>query len=149
MSVCKKATGSPTYLYNTEELITCLFACAKIGAIFNPINFRLMAEEVAFILSDAEPKVVLFEQAVAEQVAKIADRFPDIQFWYKPTATHRTTHHSYAQKVAAASDECFPIDVSETDLYSIMYTSGTTGRPKGVMHRHRDMIEQSMISSAP
>lgn len=140
----QKGDRVSTFLYNTEELITCLFACAKIGAIFNPINFRLMSEEVAFILSDAEPKVVLFEQAVAPHVEKIAGRFPNIQFWCIDGDTPAYAH-SYAQKVEAASDERFPIDVAETDLYSIMYTSGTTGRPKGVLHRHRDMIEQSMI----
>ncbi len=140
----QKGDRVSTYLYNTHELITCLFACAKIGAIINPINFRLMSEEVAFILSDAEPKVVLFEQALAEQVEKIHDRFPSIQFWYVDEEPPSYAY-SYAQKVAEASDAFPSVEVSENELYSIMYTSGTTGRPKGVMHRHRDMIEQSVI----
>ncbi|WP_017755164.1 fatty acid--CoA ligase [Calidifontibacillus oryziterrae] len=133
-----------TYLYNTEELATSFFACAKIGAVFNPINFRLMGEEVAFILEDAEPKVVLFEKALQAQIDLIEKRFPHIAFWFidedKPDYAA-----SYREKVAAGSSATPQIKVEEADLYAIMYTSGTTGRPKGVMHRHRDMVEQSMV----
>src|SRR4051812_32702540 len=60
----KKGDRVSTFLFNTEELGTAFFACAKIGAVFNPINFRLMAEETAYILADAAPKVVLFEKSL-------------------------------------------------------------------------------------
>lgn len=135
-----------TYLFNTAELATAFFACAKIGAVFNPINFRIGAEEVAYILSDAEPKVVLFEQALEPQVASIQERFAGTIFWFVDSHSGVPTYaHDYAQKVAAASDTRPEAEVNENDLYAIMYTSGTTGRPKGVMHRHRDVIEQSLV----
>lgn len=57
-----------TVLFNTAEFATTLFACIKIGAVFNPINFRLTAKEITFILQDADPKVVLFEKATHPQV---------------------------------------------------------------------------------
>lgn len=132
-----------TYLFNTEELATCLFACTKLGAVFNPINFRLKAEELAFILGDAEPSVLLFEQSLSSTVAAIHTRFPGIQFWSvdpeKPDFAL-----DYHARVNAAPDTRPDVAVDETDLYGIMYTSGTTGHPKGVMHRHRDMVDQSM-----
>src|SRR5688500_13520488 len=71
----KKGDRVSTFLFNTEELATTFFACAKIGAIFNPINFRLTPEEVAYILTDAMPKVVLFEKALEPVISAIENRF--------------------------------------------------------------------------
>ncbi|CAH0347641.1 fatty acid--CoA ligase [Bacillus sp. CECT 9360] len=140
----KKGDRVSTYLYNNEELATAFFACAKIGVVFNPINFRLMAEELSYILSDAEPSVVLFEQALESTVADVESRFPEIAFWFidNDTPSYAANYH---EKTAAAPLQELTDDIKETDLYAIMYTSGTTGRPKGVLHLHRDMVEQSMI----
>lgn len=140
----KKGDRVSTYLYNNEELATAFFACAKIGAVFNPINFRLMAEELAYILSDAKPKVVLFEEALKSTIADIESRFPEIAFWFIDENVPSFAA-SYYGKTAAAQQQEIKNDIQETDLYAIMYTSGTTGRPKGVLHKHRDMIEQSML----
>jgi long-chain acyl-CoA synthetase len=140
----KKGDRVSTFLFNTEELGTAFFACAKIGAVFNPINFRLMGEEVAFILNDAAPKVVLFEKAVEPVIASIENRFPHIAFWFIEDEAPEYAS-SYHEKVQSAEAKSVDIDVDEDDLYAIMYTSGTTGRPKGVMHKHRNMVEQSLI----
>ena len=142
----KKGDRISACLYNSEELATAFFACAKIGAVFNPVNFRLTAEEIAYILHDAEPKIVLFEKALEKNIAKIYGRFPRTSFWMiDPDPPYYA--ENYREKVRAASVVRPEAEVSEEDLYGIMYTSGTTGRPKGVMHRHRDMIEQSLILS--
>ncbi|WP_409254078.1 fatty acid--CoA ligase [Bacillus sp. SCS-153A] len=140
----KKGDRVTAFLFNTEELGTTFFACAKIGAVFNPINFRLMGEDVAFILTDAAPKVVLFEKAVEPVIASIEKRFPHIAFWFidKESPAYAASYH---EKVQSAQPAEIAVDIQENDLYSIMYTSGTTGRPKGVMHTHRDMAEQSLI----
>ncbi|MDX8364633.1 fatty acid--CoA ligase [Cytobacillus sp. IB215665] len=140
----QKGDRVSTYLFNTSELATALIACAKIGAIFNPINFRLQPKEVAYILSDAEPKVVLFEQALEPHIFAIHEEFTNTSFWYinEDTPSYAV---SYDERLKLASLEQPQVKISEDDLYAIMYTSGTTGRPKGVLHRHRDMVEQSII----
>jgi long-chain acyl-CoA synthetase len=143
----KKGDRVSTFLFNTEELATAFFACAKIGAVFNPINFRLMSEEVAFILSDAAPKVVLFEKALEQVVSAIENRFDSISFWYIDENTPAYAG-SYQVKLASSSEEDAQVEVDENDLYAIMYTSGTTGRPKGVLHKHRNMVEQSLLVNA-
>lgn len=139
----KKGDRVSTFLFNTEELATAFFACAKIGAVFNPINFRLMAEELSFILTDAAPKIVLFEKALEPIVAAIESRLPQVSFWFVDQDAPAYAA-SYQEKISVSSPEDIQAEVDENDLYAIMYTSGTTGRPKGVLHRHRDMVEQSM-----
>ncbi|MGE7782039.1 fatty acid--CoA ligase [Peribacillus sp. NPDC097264] len=140
----QKGDRVSTYLYNNEELATAFFACAKIGAVFNPINFRLMAEELAFIISDAKPKVLIFEEELQSSVAAIEKRFPSIAFWFidKKVPSYAK---SYQEKLIHASSTPVDVAVDENDVYAIMYTSGTTGRPKGVIHLHKDMVEQSAI----
>lgn len=140
----RKGDRVSTYLFNTEELATAFFACAKIGAVFNPINIRLMSEEIAYILQDAEPKVVLFEQMLESGITPIAQRFPRTSFWYIDENAPEYAA-SYREKVDLAPHTDIEGNIEENDLYAIMYTSGTTGRPKGVVHRHRDMVEQSLI----
>lgn len=140
----KKGDLVSTYLFNTEELATSFFACAKIGAVFNPINFRLAPNELKFILQDAEPKVVLFERALQQVVAAIQADFPNIQFWFVDDDTPEFAKN-YHEQVALSPSDRPEIEVDENDLYAIMYTSGTTGRPKGVMHSHRNMVEQSLL----
>ncbi|WP_284037294.1 fatty acid--CoA ligase [Neobacillus sp. 114] len=143
----KKGDRVSTFMFNTEELGTAFFACAKIGAIFNPINFRLMSEEVAFILSDAAPKVVIFEKALEPVITAIASRFDKISFWFIDDETPAYAA-SYQEKLTSATAETIQAEVNENDVYAFIYTSGTTGRPKGVMHSHRNMVDQSLLCIA-
>ncbi|WP_335870837.1 fatty acid--CoA ligase [Bacillus sp. 2205SS5-2] len=143
----KKGDRVSTFLFNTLELATIFFACGKVGAVLNPINFRLKAQEVKYILQDCQPKVVLFEEALSGPIESLADDFSSIIFWYtgdkKPEFAKN--YDTTVNACTAEWDEC---EVNENDPYAIMYTSGTTGRPKGVFHRHRDMAEQSLICNA-
>ncbi|MCL6572574.1 MAG: AMP-binding protein, partial [Bacillus sp. (in: Bacteria)] len=140
----KKGDRVSTFMFNTEELGTSFFACTKIGAVFNPINFRLTPEEVAYILADATPKVVLFEKALEPVISAIESRFPASAFWFIDDKAPDYAA-SYQEKIASESTEDIQVELSENDLYAIMYTSGTTGRSKGVLHRHRNMVEQSLL----
>lgn len=74
----QKGDRVSTFLFNSSELATTCFACAKIGAIFNPINFRLKPQELSYILEDASPKIVLFEKQLSSQVQSIHKQFPHI-----------------------------------------------------------------------
>ncbi|WP_079528886.1 fatty acid--CoA ligase [Halobacillus hunanensis] len=134
-----------TVLYNTAEFAVTLFACMKIGAIFNPINFRLTSQEISFIIKDAKPKVVLFERATAPQLKEIANERTHIHFWSIDEQQEVVLSRHYYD-VLEGADRTPPFcEIDEDDYYAIMYTSGTTGLPKGVLHTHRDMIDQALI----
>ncbi|WP_369902234.1 fatty acid--CoA ligase [Bacillus manliponensis] len=141
----RKGDRVSTFLFNSSELGTVCFACAKIGAIFNPINFRLKPKELVYILQDASPKIVLFEKLLSSHIESIHTQFPHIQFWYTDEE-HLPFSISYKEQLCNALPEFEHVDVTENDTCSIMYTSGTTGYPKGVLHRHREILEQSLIS---
>jgi len=147
LSGVQKGDRVSTVLYNTFELATVYFACAKIGATINPINFRLKGQEIAYILEDASPKVILFEEAVRPQIESIHERFPHISFWYIDEHTPAYAVNYY-DRIRTAPKTSPSVQISDTDIYAIMYTSGTTGKPKGVMHRHRNMVEQSLICNS-
>ncbi|GIN61723.1 long-chain-fatty-acid--CoA ligase [Robertmurraya siralis] len=140
----RKGDRVSTYLFNTEELATTFFACAKIGAVFNPINFRLTPEELAYIIHDAQPKVVLFEKMLSSGIEPIHHRFEKTRFWFIDEDTPSYAAN-YRDKLVSAPYYEKDEHIDENDMYAIMYTSGTTGRPKGVIHKHRDMVEQSLI----
>lgn len=83
----RKGDCVSVYLYNCREFVNVYLACAKIGAIFNPINFRLKAKELSYILQDATSKVVVFEKAVESTVTMIERDFPNSSF-----GTWKTMH---------------------------------------------------------
>jgi fatty-acyl-CoA synthase len=143
----QKGDRVSTVLYNTAEFATALFACMKIGAVFNPINFRLTGKEIEFILRDAAPKIVLFEKATGEAVGAAAQSVRGAEFWCIDECGEPFAKQ-YEEQINGMSPERPECELHEDDLYAIMYTSGTTGTPKGVMHSHRSMIDQSTIMSA-
>lgn len=141
----QKGDRISTFLFNASEMATTLFACAKIGAVFNPINFRLKSEELSFILNDATPKIVIYEQALADVIQE-AQTFTNFEslYWCIDETPDADVGVSFHEQVTPVTDKRPDVEVDENDLYAIMYTSGTTGQPKGVLHRHRDMVEQSL-----
>ncbi|MBU8879777.1 long-chain-fatty-acid--CoA ligase [Bacillus sp. FJAT-29790] len=141
----KKGDVVSTFLYNTSEFVVALFASAKIGAIFNPINYRLTASELQYILNDAQSKVLLFEKEVAgviEETRKLGANV--LHYIYTDETVPEEALDFY--KLLEKGHQSEPnVHVTENDTYIMMYTSGTTGRPKGVIHKHRDMVHHNFL----
>jgi fatty-acyl-CoA synthase len=134
-----------SFLYNTSEFVVALFAAAKIGAIFNPINYRLTPHELQYILQDAKAKVLLYERQGADVVAKVKELGTPVEHWvYVDEDLPEGSLDFYA--LLDAEERLAPeVEVSENDYSIMMYTSGTTGRPKGVLHTHRSKIHHNFM----
>lgn len=129
------------FLYNRWEFIAIVFACARLGAIAVPIGTRHRRAELEFLLNDCGAKVLIFEDDLAEAVPEIS-AVSSLQHLFSidgraNTARpfdHLLANHPRPPEYAG----------SEEDTAVILYTSGTTGRPKGAMLTHLGIVHSAM-----
>ncbi|MFP6770785.1 MAG: AMP-binding protein, partial [Alphaproteobacteria bacterium] len=117
---------------------------AKIGAVVVPLNWRLVADELSYILKDSGAVAMIYGSDFAEVVATLqagGGAVTDLVHWIEfcePGHLPDAFAADYGEVVGQAAGEAPEIDSGDDDLF-IMYTSGTTGRPKGALHTHNTM----------
>lgn len=121
-------------LFNRNELMETLFACAKIGAIFVPINFRLSAEEVAYIVNDAGGSVFIYEERVKPVVDQMKAQVTSVRHYVQVDGELVDQRYESLIENGENREPAFEILLDEPHM--MMYTSGTTGRPKGALLTH-------------
>jgi fatty-acyl-CoA synthase len=119
---------------NLPSLPETLFAAGMLGAVFVPLNTRLAAPELAVLISDCEPSVLIWDTGLAKTVSDLSHLVPVRHII--PTGRYESLIGSTA---AADLDE--PVGLDE--LCMIQYTSGTSGRPKGVLLSHSNIAWNS------
>lgn len=118
---------------NTSDIFEIQFACARLGAIFQPLNFRLTIPELAFIVSDAAPVVLIVDIDFAEVGWELARR---CGISHTINLRGDGGDSGYEQGIADARPITSMTEQTLDDVCAIMYTSGTTGRPKGATITH-------------
>jgi acyl-CoA synthetase (AMP-forming)/AMP-acid ligase II len=120
---------------NEPEYYDIMFGLGKIGAILVPVNYRLAAPEIEFILSDSGARVFVFGGGFADTVESIRSRIPAKDFVaISDDAPEWAT--SYETLISSSSRQEPEIRGGDDDTLTILYTSGTTGRPKGAELTH-------------
>ncbi len=124
--------------YNCVEWLEIYAGAAKAGLVVVPVNFRFVAKEAAYVIADAECAALIAQAdllPLADEARATIPIHPDrfIRFGGKPAAGWR----DYEDMLAMASDAEPEVPVAAEDPWTLMYTSGTTGNPKGVVRSHR------------
>ena len=119
---------------NQPMFLFAMFATARLGAIFVPLNFRLTGPELAFMINDCTAKALIVDTHLRATIEPVRDQLPTLKAFLaaEDEAGWRAGEAPAADQVAARDD----------DVAMIMYTSGTTGRPKGAMLTWQFLVEQ-------
>ena len=138
------------YLFNAPEYLETTFAAAKLRAVPVNVNYRYLADELLYLLENADAEILVYHGALAERVQAVRARLPKLRLLVQVTTTDddrvpllEGAHHY--EDVLAAHPPAARI-ARAADDYIFLYTGGTTGLPKGVMWRHADLFQQFSAS---
>lgn len=135
--------------YNRVEWVEIYAACALANLIAVPINFRLTSPEITYILQHSEASVLLAEDALLEvaQPAAFECGISESRQLVITDGQPLSGLHSYQSLLQKANDSDCTSTVVADDPWCIMYTSGTTGRPKGAVRSHRGMSMLALMTA--
>jgi fatty-acyl-CoA synthase len=128
--------------FNCHRLLEAYFGVPQLGAILLPLNIRLSPEELAYILNDADPRILFFDPEFIPLVEALRPQVKAVEYYVSLRDTKPTWAYPKFYDELLAQAEPVKIDYLEIDENSVaelFYTSGTTAYPKGVMLTHRNL----------
>jgi fatty-acyl-CoA synthase len=125
---------------NTHEQLESFYAVPQIGAVLVPINYRLTAEDFVYITSHSGSKVLCVHPDYVAAVDGVRDQLNTVEHFVVlgRNGDGRQGWLEYDDEISRAEPAFKPVEIAETDLLALNYTSGTTAKPKGVMITHRN-----------
>ncbi|MFZ0039692.1 MAG: long-chain-fatty-acid--CoA ligase, partial [Solirubrobacteraceae bacterium] len=141
--------GDPvaTLLWNQPEHLELYFALPSMGAVIHTLNPRLHPDELSFIANDAEDRVIFVDESLLD----VFETFRDARDFEQVIVVSRSGtvpegYLDYSALIAGAEPMEWP-EAQERQAAAMCYTSGTTGRPKGVLYSHRALVLHSLVAS--
>jgi fatty-acyl-CoA synthase len=123
---------------NIHAQLESFYSIPQIGAVLVPINYRLTADDFAYIITHSGATVVCAHADYLESVERVRSQLPDVRHFVALEGEDHAGWLDYETLVAGAASTFARPAIAENDLLTINYTSGTTSRPKGVMITHRN-----------
>ncbi|MCD1641738.1 fatty-acid--CoA ligase [Aurantimonas coralicida] len=144
-----------TLAWNTWRHLECWYGIVGIGAIYHTLNPRLFPEQIAWIMNDAEDRIIFADVTFMPILEAIAPNVPSLEKIVVLTdAAHMPETRlanvvAYEDWLAEADGDFAWKEFDENTAAGMCYTSGTTGNPKGVLYSHRSNLLHSMIAQQP
>jgi fatty-acyl-CoA synthase len=144
--------GDPvaTLLWNQPEHLELYFAVPSMGAVIHTLNPRLHRDELSFIVDDAEDRAIVVDESLLEvfESFREARAFEHVIVVRRSDSELEDGFYDYESLIAAAEPMEWP-EADERSAAAMCYTSGTTGRPKGVVYSHRSLVLHSLVAALP
>jgi fatty-acyl-CoA synthase len=134
--------------YNCIEWLEIYAATAKAGLIAVPVNFRLVGEEICYIVENAGAAAFIVQHDLVEPTERARPHLsvPARNFVHFGAAACPPGYRAYEDLIAAARDSEPDTKVKPADPWTLMYTSGTTGKPKGAIRSHQGSAHLALIT---
>jgi len=123
------------YGKNSDAYVIAFLGCARAGLVHVPINYNLTGDELAYLLEQSGSRAVLVDPSLIKRLEALEHR-PE------HTLALREDENSLLARCRAGALPELDIEVDEADLVQLLYTSGTTSRPKGAMMTHRALVHE-------
>ncbi|WP_077624830.1 class I adenylate-forming enzyme family protein [Sediminibacillus massiliensis] len=125
------------HMPNTKEFLFCYFAVQRTGAIIVPINAKLVQQEISYILDHSDAKIFITHELLFDQVKDMPERAGVL---FIKTGRQSGKWHSFEQLLMEGSTAEISCPLTDDDEAALLYTSGTTGDPKGVVFTYRNIL---------
>ncbi len=134
--------------YNCVEWLEIYAATALAGLVAVPINFRLVGPEIRYIVENCEAGALIVQDQLIDAIEPVRDTLPvsPDKFIIFGTNRRHAGYRAYEDLIAAASDRPPAVTVMPDDPWTLMYTSGTTGKPKGAIRTHGGGAMLSLVT---
>ncbi len=143
----KKGDRVGALVHNCHQFIEIYFASAKIGGIFCPYNNHLRQRELQDILDYSTPKFLFLDSDFAGMVSELRPQLASTDTYISLSEPAHPFMEDYEMLIAGGRSVQPAVKVSEDDVLSIIFTAGTTGKPKGAMRSHRHLMSDATASA--
>ncbi|MFX1484377.1 MAG: AMP-binding protein [Promethearchaeota archaeon] len=144
----KKGDRLAVLAHNSLEYWETFFGCQKAGGIFSPLNWRLVALELAGLVNDLSPAALFFDSEMSSVVPELQKEV-DVKYWISmdSTGTKVEDSRNYKKEIDdSISDPPLKVDLSYDDPMGIVFTGGTTGLPKGAMITYKQVAFNTLTT---
>lgn len=135
----KKGDKVGILLMNCLEWLPIYFGVLKAGALAVPLNYRYTADEIEYCIDLADCSLLVFGNEFTERIAIAKNNMPKVKKLYYVGSSCPDWAESYYQFMSYCSSRKPPVDISDDDFAAIYFSSGTTGFPKAILHKHRSL----------
>src|SRR5215467_165563 len=142
----RKGDRVATLCWNHYAHLECYFGIPAAGAVMHTLNLRLSPDEISWIATHAQDRMLIVDDVLLPLAQQLKASFERIFVVPTTGAAVQAPYEDYEAFLANAPRDFTPVPHDENDPVAMCYTSGTTGRPKGVVYSHRSTILHTLVA---